>query len=220
MTRSTTPTSLSDRRLPALLLPAVLLLIGGGAIAAMVSTTGTGDTREATVPPGTVFVAALDRTVSTKVSAVGERVQLETTEPVSLGPDIVIPVGAMVRGEVTHAKGGGRIAGAPELTLRFTELESDGERYRIDAEPFRVRGKSDGVESAAEIGGGAVAGGILGGVLGGGGGAVKGALAGAAIGTGVAIVTDGDDLVLPAGTRLKIALAAPLTVTYRPDTGE
>jgi hypothetical protein len=147
-------------------------------------------------------------------------VQLETTEPVSLGPDIVIPVGAMVRGEVTHAKGGGRIAGAPELTLRFTELESGGERYRIDAEPFRVRGKSDGVESAAEIGGGAVAGGILGGVLGGGGGAVKGALAGAAIGTGVAIATDGDDLVLPAGTRLKIALAAPLTVTYRPDTGE
>ena len=64
MTRSTTPASLPGRRLPALLLPAVLLLIGGGAIAAMVTTTGTGDSREATVPPGTVFVAALDRTVA------------------------------------------------------------------------------------------------------------------------------------------------------------
>jgi hypothetical protein len=132
----------------------------------------------------------------------------------------VIPAGAVVRGEVTHAKGGGRIAGAPELTLRFTELEAGGERYLIDSRPFRIRGKSDAVESAVEIGGGAVAGGILGGVLGGGKGALGGAVAGAAIGTGVAIATDGDDLVLPAGTRLKIELAAPLTVTYRTSRSE
>jgi hypothetical protein len=220
MTHSTTPTTTSGRHLPALVIPALFLLLGGGAIAAVVVSAGGGERREATVPPGTIVVAALDRTVSTKVSAVGETVHLETTEPVRLGADTVIPAGAVVRGEVTHAQGGGRIAGAPELTLRFTELKADGERYRIDARPFRVRGKSDGVESAAQIGGGAVAGGILGGVLGGGGGAVKGALAGAAIGTGVAIATDGDDLVLPAGTRLKIELAAPLTISYRPGAAE
>jgi len=220
MTSSTTPSPATGRRLSTFLLPVVYLLLGGGAIAAMVVTTGDDVTREATVPSGTVLVAALDHTVSTEVSAVGETVRLETTQPVSLGPDTVIPAGAVVRGEVTHSKGGGRIAGAPELTLRFTELEADGERYRIDSQPFRIRGKSDAVESAAEIGGGAVAGGILGGVLGGGSGAVGGAVAGAAIGTGVAIATDGDDLVLPAGTRLKIALAAPLTVTYRPGTSE
>ncbi len=220
MTNAATPTTSSRRWLSGPLLPAVTMLLAAGAVAAMVVTTGDGDTREATVPPGTMLVAALDRTVSTKVSAVGETVRLETTEPVSLGPDTVIPAGAAVHGEVTHAKGGGRIAGAPELTLRFTELEAGGERYLIDSRPFRVRGKSDAVESAVEIGGGAVAGGILGGVLGGGKGALGGAVAGAAIGTGVAIATDGDDLVLPAGTRLKIELAAPLTVTYRPSRSE
>jgi hypothetical protein len=203
-----------------LLIPGVFTVLAAGTIAAMVVTNDTGARREATLPAGTVIVAALDGTVSTKESRVGDAIRLETTEPVRLDDETVVPAGAQIHGEVTHTKDGGRIAGAPELTLRFTELEADGERYRMDAQPFRVRGKGDAIESAAQIGGGAVAGGILGGVLGGGSGAVKGAVAGAAIGTGVAIATDGDDLVLPTGVKLKIELTAPLAVTYRPATDD
>lgn len=199
-------------------LPGAFVVLAAGAVAAAVITGGDDDRREATLPAGTVIVAALDHTVSTRNSDVGDAVRLETVEPIRLDDETVLPAGGVIHGEVTHTRGGGRISGAPELTLRFTELEVDGERHRIEAQPFRIRGKSDAGESAAQIGGGAVAGGILGGVLGGGSGALKGAVAGAAIGTGVAIATDGDELTLPAGVRLNVTLAGPVTVAYRPAT--
>jgi hypothetical protein len=120
---------------------------------------GGDDKIEATLPAGSVLIAALDHTVSTRSSEVGSGVRLETVEALPLDGDAVLPPGAAIHGEVTHSKGGGRVAGAPELTLRFTELEVDGETYRIEAQPFRVRGKSDALESAAQIGGGAVVGG-------------------------------------------------------------
>ncbi|HEX9633750.1 MAG TPA: hypothetical protein VGA02_14910 [Gemmatimonadales bacterium] len=220
MPHSTQPTTAAGGKRFGLLLPGVFTVLAASTIAAMVITSDSAPRREATLPAGTVLIAALDRSVSTKESRIGDAVRLETTEPVRLADEAVVPAGAVILGEVTHSQDGGRIAGAPELTLRFTELEADGERYRMDARPFRIRGKNDALESAAQIGGGAVAGGILGGVLGGGGGAVKGAVAGAAIGTGVAIATDGDDLVLPAGVKLKVELAAPLALTYRPATDD
>jgi len=198
------------------LLPGVALaLLAAGTIAAMVIVHDDAGRRHATIPAGTTMLAALDRTVSTKEDRVGDEIQLEITEPVRIDGDTVVPAGAVLHGEVTYAKGGGRIAGAPALTMRFTTLDADGEEYRIETQPFRVRGKSDALESAGEIGGGAVAGGILGGILGGGSGAAKGAVAGAALGTGVAIATDGDEIILPLGATLRIELTAPLAVTYR-----
>jgi hypothetical protein len=196
-----------------LLLPALFTLLAAGTIAGMVVATGA-DRREETLPAGTVLIAALDHAVSARDASVGDLVRLETTEPVSLGTDTVIPVGAWIHGEVTEAADGARVVGTPALTLRFTELEAGGARYRIDSEPFRVHGTDDALARSAGM-----AGGLLGGVLGGGSGAVGGARAGAVLDTGVALATDGDDLVLPAGARLRIHLAAPVAVTYRSSAG-
>lgn len=197
-----------------LLLAVAVALAGAAAIFG-----GGGEARQVTIPAGTTLIASLEHSVSTENGEVGDGIVLHTTEPVTLGDD-VIPAGMTIRGEVTHVKGGGRIAGAPELTLRFTELEVNGETHGLSADPFRIRGRSDAGESAKEIGGGAVAGGIVGGVLGGGKGALKGAAAGAVIGTGVAVATDGDDLTLPAGQTLRVRVAGPVEVTYVPEHGE
>ena len=195
----------------------VLLAVGIGSAVIL----GAGpERREATIPAGTTLVAALERTVSTEHIRVGDPVVLQTVQPVRLPDGGEIPPGATVHGEVTHARGGGRIAGAPELTLRFTALAIDGEIYAVESDPFRVRGKNDAAESAATIGGGAVAGGIVGGLVGGGKDVLKGAVAGAAIGTGVAVATKGDQVVLPSGVKLRIRLSAPVTVQYRPAADE
>jgi hypothetical protein len=162
MPHSTQPTTAAGGKRFGLLLPGVFTVLAASTIAAMVITSDSAPRREATLPAGTVLIAALDRSVSTKESRIGDAVRLETTEPVRLADEAVVPAGAVILGEVTHSQDGGRIAGAPELTLRFTELEADGERYRMDARPFRIRGKNDALESAAQIGGGAVAGGIPG----------------------------------------------------------
>ena len=198
-------------RLLRIAIPAV---IGVGLVTAVVL--GGGHSRRAvTIPAGTVLVAALNDEVSTAGSDVGDDITLRTVAPIRLR-DAIIPEGAVIRGEVAKAKGGGRIAGAPELVLQFSELEVSGERQAIAAEPFRVTGKSEAGKSAVEIGGGAVAGGILGRVLGGRSGTLKGAVVGAAIGTGVALHSEGGQLVLPAGQQLRIRLTGPVTVSYLP----
>jgi hypothetical protein len=139
---------------------------------------------------------------------VGDRIALRTVDPIHTGNDVTIPAELTLRGEVTHVKSGGRIAGAPELSLRFTALEVDGRSYEITTEPFHVKGKSDATESALAIGGGAVVGGVLRGA--------KGAVVGAAIGTGVAVATKGDQITLSAGQRLRIQVTQPVAVQFRP----
>jgi hypothetical protein len=194
---------------------AIFALLGIGLVSAVVLGRGPAK-RTATIPAGTALVAALEREMSTERTRVGDNVELHTVDPIRLGEGVVIPSGVLVRGTVTESKGGGRIAGAPQLGLRFTEIEVDGERRAIAAQPFHVSGKSDAGKSAVQIGGGAVAGAILGRVVGGKGGTAKGAVVGAAIGTGVAVATDGGHIVLPAGQRLRVRLNGPVTVTYRP----
>jgi len=195
----------------------IFALLGVGLVSAVVLGRGRAK-RTATIPAGTAFVAALQRGVSTDRNHPGDDVELRSVEPIRLGPGAEIPAGMIVRGTVTEAKGGGRIAGAPQLAMRFTDVEVAGERHPIIAQSFHVSGNNDAGKSAAQIGGGAVAGAILGRIVGGKGGTAKGAVVGAALGTGVAVATDGGEIALPAGQRLRIRIDEPVTVAYRPVT--
>ena len=162
---------------------------------------------------GTAIVASLQNTVDTGKNKTGDKVTLRTTQEVRVNEMTVVPAGATINGEVTHIDPAGRVAGGAELTLRFTELVlPDGTSYPITAAPLRMQGKGDAKESAAEVGGGAVAGGILGGVLGGKKSIGKGAAAGAVVGAGVAVATKGDQIVLPAGKKITVTLTEPVMV--------
>lgn len=189
-------------------LPVALALAAAIAgVAAVLS--GVGGRWEATLPPGTVLVAALDRTITTEQAQVGDPVELAMVMTTQAGGKLDVPAGSVLRGEVTHTRAGGRIAGAPELTLRFIELEVEGDSYGISTEPLRIRGQRDAADSSAQAGGE---------LAGGGADAVKGAPAGEAIGSGVAVATQGEHIVLPAGQQLKVRLADPVTLSLRPQT--
>lgn len=193
----------------------LVALAGVAAVAAIVFARGEARTA-ATIPAGTVLVGRLERTLSTADVHLGDGVEVQTAEAISLPDGTRLPPGQVVRGVITEARGGGRVAGAPVLAIRFTELEVDGERHGIVAAPLRIEGRNDAATSAAQIGAGAVAGGILGRVAGGQGGTVKGAVVGAAVGTGVAVATEGHQVVLRGGQRLAVRLAEPVKVTYEP----
>ena len=166
-----------------------------------------------TLIAGTSIVAALQSTLETGKNRVGDKVELRTLEDIRINEMTVVPAGATINGEVTHIDPAGRIAGGAELTLRFTELVmNDGKTYAISAAPIRLEGKGDAKESAIEIGGGAVAGGVIGGILGGKDDIGKGAAAGAVVGTGVAVATKGDQIVLPAGQKLRVSLSEPVSI--------
>ena len=191
------------------------LIVGLGLAAAGVVTaavvTRSGAATTVTIPAGTRLVGELDHTITTEHGRVGETFQLRTVDPLQVGNG-TLPASMTIRGEVTATEGGGRIKGRPHLTLRFTGLEVDGHEYPLTADPFRVSGHNDAKESIAEIGGGAVVGGVVGAVAG---HALKGAVIGAVLGTGVAVATKGNQIVLPAGQKLRVRVAEALTVSYR-----
>lgn len=165
---------------------------------------------DVTISTGKTFVGSLGSTITTEGGETGTPVRLTLSETVDLGGGHFLPEGTRIRGEVTHTQGGGRMGGAPELTIRFNTLVVDGEDYPIQAEPFRLKGKSDTKETVAEIGGGAILGGVVGAVTGA--GTVEGAAVGAVLGTGVAVATKGDQIVLPAGQKLRVRLTEPVTI--------
>lgn len=165
------------------------------------------------LPVGTVVPTTLETTLETDKNSVGDAVTARTSEPVVAEGATVIPANSIVYGRVTHVRSAGRMKGAAELTVRFTELQlPNGERVAITCDPLRRFQKGSGRETATEIGAGAVVGGALGGLLGGKDDVLAGAAAGAAAGTGIAAATKGHQIVLPAGESVKITLAAPLTL--------
>lgn len=170
-----------------------------------------------TLAAGTELVGALQQTLATDKSKVGDPVTLHTVDAVAIGGGVTIPAGSTIKGEVTHVKGAGRLAGGAELTLRFTDLVlKDGTSVPITCDPFRLVGKGDSKETALEIGGGAAAGALLGGVIGGKDDIAKGAAAGAVVGTGIAVATKGNQIVLPVGQKVNVKVTAPATVTVKP----
>jgi hypothetical protein len=194
------------------LVAGVMSVAAVGLLAATVAR-NTGGTVRAKIPSGTRLVAALDNTVSTARTEPGDPVRLRTVKSLELADGTTVPEGIVIEGEVVRARGGGRLAGAPELTIRFTALSLQGQRQEITADPLRMRGKDDLGESAALIGGGAVVGGVVGALAG---NTTAGVAAGAVIGTGTAVVTKGDQIVLPAGQKLRVRLAQAVTVRFKP----
>jgi hypothetical protein len=166
-----------------------------------------------TLPVGTAIAATLQTAVASDKSHVGDPVTLRVTEPVRSAGVVVVPVGSIVHGTVTHVRSAGRVKGASEITIRFTEIQVAGaSRYPVTCEAYRVVQKGDGRETAAEIGGGAAVGSVLGGVIGGKDDVLKGAAIGAAVGTGVAVATKGDQIVLPVGRAIAVRLTTPVVV--------
>ena len=144
------------------------------------------------LPEGTVLVAALEHSVSTADAHVGDEVELRTVHPVRLPDGGEVPVGAIIRGQVMHVLSG-RGRATPELLLQFTTIDIAHDRYAIASVSFRVRGRRPPRASPALTRG----------------------TASVALGTGVAVSTDGREVVLPAGRRLSVRLTAPAVVRYR-----
>ena len=95
------------------------------------------------------------------------------------------------------------------LTVAFDNINISGRSYPIHATVSQAI-ESEGIKGeAAKIGAGAGVGAIIGGILGG----AKGALLGILIGGGGTIAaTEGKDVVLPAGTVLRVRVEQPVTI--------
>jgi hypothetical protein len=186
---------------------------------------------EYVVAPGTRIPLGLINSVSTKHSAEGDRVYLETVFPIMVNGRIVIPPGSYVAGTVTQVKRPGRVKGRGELFLRFDSLTLPNGVTRdfrarvggIDGrggEEFvknegKVRSEGDKAGDARTVGETAAAGASIGLIAGGvnghyGMGGAIGAAAGATAGLMGVLLSRGPDAVLAKGSTIEMITDRPL----------
>ena len=169
-----------------------------------------------TVPSDAVLGLQIERTVSSELARVEDKVDARVTRDVRVSDRIAIPAGSTVRGSVTEVDRGGRMKGKARLAIRFhTIVLADGTELAMKTDPVVREGQSPTGESAAKVGGAAIGGAILGAILGGGKGAAIGAATGAAGGTAAAMTNDRNPATLAAGTTVTVRMQAPVTVTVQ-----
>ncbi len=74
------------------------------------------------VPVGTHIPLILHNAISTRTARPGDPVYFETSFPVMVHGQVVIPAGSYVSGEVTESKRPGRIHGRGQLMIRLTTM--------------------------------------------------------------------------------------------------
>ncbi|MGH7470233.1 MAG: glycine zipper 2TM domain-containing protein [Longimicrobiales bacterium] len=171
-----------------------------------------------TVPVGSTFAITLNETLSTASNAPGDGFTATLQEPIlDSDGDVLIPSGATVRGRVTRVDKSDRVGETAVLNVAFESISYDGKSFPleasvVEAHPERRTRQTTG-QQAGKVAAGAAAGAIIGRVLGKDTkGAIKGAVIGAAAGTAIAMGTADVDVVLPAGSTMRVRTDAPIAV--------
>jgi hypothetical protein len=171
---------------------------------------------DVTVPADAVLGLQIERTISSELARVEDRVEARVTRDVRVSDRIAIPAGSTVRGSVTEVDRGGKVRGRARLAIRFhTIVLSDGTELALKTDPIVREGESNGKESAAKVGGAAIGGAILGAILGGGKGAAIGAGVGAGAGGAAVMTNDRNPATFLAGSTVTVRMEAPVTVTVQ-----
>ena len=169
-----------------------------------------------TVPSDAVLGLQIERTISSELARVEDRVDARVTRDVRVGDRVAIPAGSTVRGSVSEVDRGGRMKGKARLAIKFhTIVMADGTQLPLKTDAVVREGQSPGGETAAKVGGAAIGGAILGAILGGGKGAAIGGAVGAGAGTAAAMSNDRNPATLAAGTTVTVRVQAPVTVTVQ-----
>lgn len=171
--------------------------------------------RTFTIPDNTTLDVTLDTALASDTSRVEQRVNGTLASPVEVDGVTVIPSGSAISGHVTHVDGSDKIKGRAELAFRFTSLTVGAATYDIDTKPLAYVAEGTKKDDAVKIGVGAAAGAVIGAIAGGKKGAAIGTAVGAGAGTGVVLATDGKEIRLAEGRKLKVSLSTPLTVRTR-----
>jgi hypothetical protein len=94
------------------------------------------------LPAGTVLAADLRTPLHTATTVVGDRFAARLTQAVAAGGRVVIPVGALVEGRVTHVGNASEPGYIAFLHLEARKIQmTDGRRLRIRAEVLDVTGQ-------------------------------------------------------------------------------
>lgn len=170
-----------------------------------------------TLATGTAISAKFDAGISSRTHKAGQTLTGTVASDVrDKNGRTVIPAGSRVHLTITAIKESERKSDKTgKLVLTPTKVEIAGKSYPVTGSATALdrtlKDRKTNAGDLAKVGVGAGAGALLGTAVSGGStkGAVIGGIAGAAVGTQRAIETQDRDVVVPAGSRLKVTLKAP-----------
>jgi hypothetical protein len=170
------------------------------------------------VPSGTVISVRMIDSVDSSVNRAGEEFAASLDAPVVVGDKVLIQRGADARIRLNQVSSAGHVQGRSDLQLELVSLTANGTTYNVTSGYYQQQGASRGKRTAATMGGAAGLGALIGAIAGGGKGAAIGAGVGAAGGGVATAATKGQQVKIPAETKLDFTLKGPFTVTLKPDT--
>ncbi|HMK28822.1 MAG TPA: hypothetical protein VK473_03990 [Terriglobales bacterium] len=183
-----------------------------------------------TLPAGTQIPLHLKQGISTKSVKVGDAVYAETTFPITGNDRVIIPAGTYVQGRITEVRRPGRVKGKAEVLMHFTSLVfpsgyttmlpgavenvPGSENQHMKGEEGTIEQNSSKGKDVAQVAQTAATGAVIGGLASGGTGKGVGigGAAGAATGLAIALLTRGNDILLPEGTSVQMVLQRSLTL--------
>ncbi len=151
---------------------------------------------------GTTLELTLENALSSKTSAIGDRVVARIESATDDDGAVVLPGGSFLEGRVSDVRESGRVKGKASVDVVFDQIVVRGKRYDIATGGPHFEAGDSHKRDAAIVAGSAVAGAILGKVTGGSG--KKGAVIGGAAGGGAVLATKGKEIELPAGSRASV----------------
>lgn len=158
------------------------------------------------IPAGTPITVRLQQRLSSASAVPGERFECVIDEPIVVGSQVVVPVGAVAEGHVIVARRSGRLRHPGELGLTLDSVTVDQQIVSLATSHVVARGGSHKKRNWGWIGGGTGGGAVIGALAAGGKGALIGSGIGAAAGTTTAFITGKKDVVFGNERRLRFRL--------------
>jgi len=168
---------------------------------------------KAVIPSGTKLEIRLSDSLSTAQNQSGEAFKSILNTDVEVDGKIVVARGSIVMGTLSNVQQSGRTKGRAAMSMRLTELLTDGGSYPIQTEILSFEAESTKKKDATKIGVGTGIGAVVGAIAGGGKGAAIGAAIGGGAGTATVLATRGDELEFPPEQLFQFILAEGLEVT-------
>lgn len=168
--------------------------------------------RDITVPAGTTIPIRMTQTLDSATTQQGDSFSGTVATDIIIDGLVVIPQGANVSGRVDAVQEAAHFKGNSLLTIELTGLRHRGESIALATDPYSVKGKGRGKNTAEKVGGGAAVGAILGGIFGGGRGAAVGAAAGGGLGAGANAITKGEQVQIPSESLVRFHITNSLVL--------
>lgn len=178
------------------------------------------------VPSGTKIPMQLRNLISTKTARAGDAVYAQTTFPVSIDDQMLIPPGTYVQGRISSVKRAGRVKGRAEVLFHFTTMvfpngytvslpgavdQADSEKAKISDAEGTIQHEGEKRKDAATVGTTAAQGAAVGAIAtrGAAGAGIGGAIGGAT-GLAIGLLSRGGDVTLERGTSIEMVLQRDL----------